>query len=445
MCRFAGASMQGRVCPSLCVFATMALLLAMPTTTVGRPCTVMPSTAVNSTNVSTTAVYNASNSTTNETTSTSAPAVTPTPKHKGQNAQEEDFQIQATPIASKLADQSAQITADLDSMNQTIQHMTRDRNFFPDVELNKDLESFVASCFLLIGLFCAVIGAQYAKLVFIVMSFIAGIVLSMYPIDNLMGDILCGPYPCSPDTPSEEFCGWAMAAGLVAGVMSASASVKLFDAGLVAVGAGMALLPALLLQPAFSRALRAKPVWTHYLHYVAFLGIGAGLAKKYPKVLLISISAVLGALLLGMSISYFIDAGLSPAAISGSEDNACTDSLCIGMACATGVCAVASAAFQTWYQKRVDKRESGQDIEEQLESTLQSQKRVLQTLESTNASMASNNAVFFSGTRRGEARYYADDLRSLEVEAQENMFRNSIKPERGSPAYRDNETLSRVI
>jgi len=36
--------MQGRVCPSLCVFATMALLLAMPTTTVGRPCTVMPST-----------------------------------------------------------------------------------------------------------------------------------------------------------------------------------------------------------------------------------------------------------------------------------------------------------------------------------------------------------------------------------------------------------------
>ena len=27
-------------------------------------------------------------------------------------------QIQATPIASKLADQSAQITADLDSMNQ---------------------------------------------------------------------------------------------------------------------------------------------------------------------------------------------------------------------------------------------------------------------------------------------------------------------------------------
>ena len=34
----------------------------------------------------------------------------------------------------------------------------------------------------------------------------------------------------------------------------------------------MALLPALLLQPAFSRALRAKPVWTHYLHYVAFLG-----------------------------------------------------------------------------------------------------------------------------------------------------------------------------
>jgi len=42
------------------------------------------------------------------------------------------------------------------------------------------------------------------------------------------------------------------------------------------------------------------------------------------------------------------------------------------------------------------------------------------------------STVFFSGTRRGEARYYTDDLRSLENESQQNMFRNSIKPERGA-------------
>ena len=123
-----------------------------------------------------------------------------------------------------------------------------------------------------------VLGAQYAQQVFVVLAFLAGVVISMYPIDVLAGDILCGPYPCSADAPPSEFCGWAasrvtkesrreerrggqatcarpkrqacqssfalyaiisgsqMPAGLVAGLIAASAAVKMFEIGLVAVG-----------------------------------------------------------------------------------------------------------------------------------------------------------------------------------------------------------------
>ena len=102
------------------------------------------------------------------------------------------------------------------------------------------------------------------------------IVTSMYPIDAMFGDILCGPFACPPDdNDSEEFCGWAMAAGVVAGIISASAGGKLFDLGLVAFGAGLALLPALLLQPVFDYALQAHASWTRYVHYLVFGALGA--------------------------------------------------------------------------------------------------------------------------------------------------------------------------
>jgi len=117
--------------------------------------------------------------------------------------------IQATPISSKLDDQAAEITADLDAMNQTIQRVAN-QDFFPDVKISKDIESFIAVCLILIGVFSCFLGAQYAKQVFVVLAFLAGVVVSMYPIDALAGDILCGPYLCSPDTNPSEFCGWAV-------------------------------------------------------------------------------------------------------------------------------------------------------------------------------------------------------------------------------------------
>ena len=351
------------------------MLAVQPAATDARQCTVMPAppAPANQSAAASNATLAAANSTSNATVQ--GPTSTP-PPHTPL------IEVGATPISSQLEKEAAAITADLDALNQSIRNFTHTRNFFPDVELNRDIESFVVAVLLVFGLFACVLGAQYARVVMIVMAFFAGIVTSMYPIDALAGDILCGKFPCPlHDTTSEEFCGWAMAAGIVAGIIAASAGGKLFDLGLVAFGAGFALLPALLLQPAFDYALREHASWTRYVHYLVFGAIGAGLAKKFPHVLLISISSVLGALLMGISLSYFVDAGLTPASISGRQGAGCASAKCIGMACAVGVVALLSAAFQTWYKKRLDARESGKFIEDKLESNLSAQERVLQRLE----------------------------------------------------------------
>lgn len=39
--------------------------------------------------------------------------------------------------------------------------------------------------------------------------------------------------------------------------------------------------------------------WTHFIHYVLFLGAGAGLGKAFPIAFQISMSAVMGALMAG--------------------------------------------------------------------------------------------------------------------------------------------------
>ena len=40
----------------------------------------------------------------------------------------------------------------MDTMNQTIQRVTN-QNFFPEVKIGQEIESFVVACLLLIGLF----------------------------------------------------------------------------------------------------------------------------------------------------------------------------------------------------------------------------------------------------------------------------------------------------
>ena len=114
-------------------------------------------------------------------------------------------------------------------------------------------------------------------------------------------------------------------AGLGVGLMAAGSAGRIFDLGMIAVGAGLGLIPALLLQPLIDKVilyadvyhietvqlfsegtwqvgvaridgrilsyeLRATqappPIWTHYIHYLVFAGVGAAvrtLQNRQPE------------------------------------------------------------------------------------------------------------------------------------------------------------------
>ena len=430
--------------------AVAALVVLKLVPAAARPCTLRPGNNTNKTAMvatappQTNASSNASNSSSSILATTPVPITTPAPgirEKAGQSIEAATAQAQADKQAAlkKAADAKMGVSEDLNYVNETWVNITQ-RQLFPHVTINRDVESFSAAVLMLLGLFAGVVGFQYARVVFVGLAFVAGTVISMYPIDVLLGDTLCGPYYCDASLDPDQFCGWAMAAGLVAGMVSASGALKAFEVGLIVVGAGMMMLPALLLQSAFDRALSGYPSWTHYLHYLAFAGLGAALTKWRPHVLLIAITSVVGALLVGMTISYFLDAGLTVRAISGTVQ---CDSACTGMAVAVGVAAIVFAVFQTWRKRRLDAKESGEDIEEKLEITLKAQQRLLKRLEDTetnthtqiSAGEGRTNAPDRAGTHRLsklDAPQSAEDklrdlestLHQLEIEARQNMFKN---------------------
>ena len=425
--------------------AVAALVVLELAPAAARPCTLRPGNNTNKTAAvvatappQTNASSNASNSSSSIFATTPVPITTPAPgirEKAGQSVEAATAQAQADKQAAlkKAADAKMGVSEDLNYVNETWVNITQ-RQLFPHVTINRDVESFSAAVLMLLGLFAGLVGFQYARVVFVGLAFVAGTVISMYPIDVLLGDTLCGPYYCDAYSEPDQFCGWALAAGLVAGMVSASGAVKAFEVGLIVVGAGMMMLPALLLQSAFDRALSGYPSWTHYLHYLAFAGLGAALTKWRPHVLLIAITSVVGALLVGMTTSYFLDAGLTVRAISGTVR---CGSACTGMAVAVGVAAIVFAVFQTWRKRRLDAKESGEDIEEKLEITLKAQQRLLKRLEDTDTDTHTKiSAPDRAGTHqlsRLDARQSAEDklrdlestLHQLEIEARQNMFKNN--------------------
>ena len=120
--------------------------------------------------------------------------------------------VKVRPVSDKLEKQADAIASDLQAINQTVINLSQ-RQLFPHVSLSRDVETFAAAVLLLLGIFAGLLGAQYGRPMFVSMAFVAGIVISMYPIDALLGDVLCGPYYCAPGAADAEFCGWSMAAG----------------------------------------------------------------------------------------------------------------------------------------------------------------------------------------------------------------------------------------
>jgi len=177
--------------------AMVTILLALQSTaTTARQCTVIPAGSPSNQSASSALAKNTTFNSTNSSVGLATPTTTPRPATQAAA----EFQIAENPVSSNVNNQAAKITSDLDALNQTIRNITH-RGFFPDVQLNDDVESGVAVLLIVIGVFCSTLGAQYGKILFVVMAFLAGVIISMYPIDSLLGNTLCGPFPCSPTGP----------------------------------------------------------------------------------------------------------------------------------------------------------------------------------------------------------------------------------------------------
>ena len=177
--------------------AMLTILLALQSTaTTARKCTVIPAASPSNQSANSALANNTTFNSTDSTVGLATPTTTPRPATQAAA----EFQFAENPVSSNVNNQAAKITSDLDALNQTIRNITH-RGFFPDVQLNDDVESGIAVLLIVIGVFCSTLGAQYGKILFVVMAFLAGVIISMYPIDSLLGNTLCGPFPCSPTGP----------------------------------------------------------------------------------------------------------------------------------------------------------------------------------------------------------------------------------------------------
>jgi len=205
----------------------------------------------------------------------------------------------------------------------------------------------------------------------------------MYPVDAVLGNILCVTFECDPNidaSKQDKFCEWSMAAGLGVGMMAAGSAGRIFDAGMLMVGAGLGLIPALLLQPVVDQILADAPQWTHYIHYFCFAALGAGVAKLRPDYFIISFSSVFGAMVWGMAVSYFADAGFTPTAISNGTT--ASDAKSIGIAAAASVLAVMGFVFQGKMKQRRDARDNGGMAADLLEDAVAEQRVLIDQIKS---------------------------------------------------------------
>ena len=145
------------------------------------------------------------------------PITTPAPgirEKAGQSVEAATAQAQADKQAAlkKAADAKMGVSEDLNYVNETWVNITQ-RQLFPHVTINRDVESFSAAVLMLLGLFAGLVGFQYARVVFVGLAFVAGrMVLAVYAschaLDGVPGTFLPGvPVEADHGTPGSPGVG----------------------------------------------------------------------------------------------------------------------------------------------------------------------------------------------------------------------------------------------
>jgi hypothetical protein len=218
---------------------------------------------------------------------------------------------------------------------------------FPSIHLSADAELALAVVLCAGGVFCMLFGHRFLRVFIAASAFVYVTIISAYAAHNLLSTSYCEVY-----VKRDELCPWGVIAGMVIGLMVAGATVRAENAAVIFTGAAMGALVYFFFNP-LVQSIPRVPSWFPYMGFFFFMVAGAVAARRWKEQFSITLSSVVGATLLLLSLSHFIQDGFLINNFSGSISSPCHSTACWFVIFACVFLCVASVVFQSkWAQRR---------------------------------------------------------------------------------------------
>jgi hypothetical protein len=243
------------------------------------------------------------------------------------------------PIGQYLPKVNSSNTADvLDSIKSQL---------FPSIHLSATAELAVAVVLCAGGVLCMLVGHRFLQVFIAASAFVYVTIISAYSAHNLLSTSYCEVY-----VKRDELCPWGVIAGMVLGLIVAGATARAENAAVIFTGAFMGAVVYFFINP-LVQSIPYVPSWFPYMGFFFFMVAGAAAARKWRQQFSITLSSVVGAALLLISLSHFIQDGFLISNFSRSLSSPCRSTACWFVIFACIFLCVASVVFQTkWAQRR---------------------------------------------------------------------------------------------
>jgi hypothetical protein len=218
---------------------------------------------------------------------------------------------------------------------------------FPSIHLSATAEAAVAGVLCAGGVLCMLFGHRFLRVFIAASAFVYVTIISSYATHNLLSTSFCEVY-----VKRDELCPWGVIAGMVLGLIVAGWTARAENAAVIFTGAALGAVAYFLISP-LVQSIPYVPSWFPYMGYFFFMLAGAAAAKKYRQQFSITLSSVVGAALLLLSLSYFIQDGFLINNFSNTVSSPCHSTACWLVIFACIFMCLASVLFQTkWAQRR---------------------------------------------------------------------------------------------
>ena len=218
---------------------------------------------------------------------------------------------------------------------------------FPSIHMSATVELAVAVVLCMGGVLCMLFGYRFLRVFIATSAFVYVTVISAYATHNLLSTTSCEIY-----VKRDELCPWGVIAGMVLGLLVAGATARAENAAVIFTGAAMGAVVYFFINPLIQSIPRV-PSWFPYMGFFFFMVAGAAAGKRWKEQFSITLSSVVGAAVLLLSLSYFIQDGLLINNFSGSLSSPCRSTACWLVIFACISLCIASVIFQTkWAQRR---------------------------------------------------------------------------------------------